>query len=167
MQRGCGRKDAWYRHLLVEKCWQYVFPVALKRPSLRTLQLPVCPQFLLIVLRREYDGNQCLLAVYIAQVPEEVLPPPSPRKYWSRRGVAIWLADLLKEDVPTIVGIDHGFSFPLRYFEVHGSYRTGMRFWKTSRHTGQRTKNTSMSTSCEMDSSEMAARGRETRDGDA
>jgi hypothetical protein len=21
---------------------------------------------------------------------------------------------------PTLVGIDHGFSFPLRYFEVHG-----------------------------------------------
>jgi hypothetical protein len=24
------------------------------------------------------------------------------------------------EDVPTLVGIDHGFSFPLRYFEAHG-----------------------------------------------
>ncbi|MBC8745341.1 MULTISPECIES: hypothetical protein [Paraburkholderia] len=63
------------------------------------------------------------LRVYVAQTageaPVEVLPPPSPRKYWSRRGVAIWLADLLKEDIPTIVGIDHSFSFPLRYFEVH------------------------------------------------
>jgi hypothetical protein len=29
------------------------------------------------------------------------------------------LADRLAEEVPTIVGIDHGFSFPLRYFEVH------------------------------------------------
>jgi hypothetical protein len=27
-----------------------------------------------------------------------------------------WLA----EDAPTLVGIDHGFSFPLRYFEAHG-----------------------------------------------
>jgi hypothetical protein len=63
------------------------------------------------------------LRVYVAQTaserPEEALPPPSPRKYWSRRGVAIWLADRLREDVPTIVGIDHSFSFPLRYFEVH------------------------------------------------
>jgi len=63
------------------------------------------------------------LRVYIAQtpgeLPEEVLPPPGPRKYWSRRGVAFWLADLLQEDIPTIVGIDHSFSFPLRYFEVH------------------------------------------------
>ena len=46
-------------------------------------------------------------------------PPPSPRKYWTRRGIAEWLADRLAEDVATIVGIDLGFSFPLRYFEVH------------------------------------------------
>jgi hypothetical protein len=26
----------------------------------------------------------------------------------------------LAEDVPALVGIDHGFSFPLRYFEAHG-----------------------------------------------
>jgi len=31
----------------------------------------------------------------------------------------MWLADLLNENIPTIVGIDHSFSFPLRYFEVH------------------------------------------------
>ena len=49
----------------------------------------------------------------------EVPPPPSPRKYWTRRGIAHWLAARLAEDVPTIVGIDHGFSFPLRYFEAH------------------------------------------------
>lgn len=50
---------------------------------------------------------------------EEVLPPPSPRKYWTRRGVAHWLAEQLAGDVPTLVGIDHGFSFPLRYFIAH------------------------------------------------
>ena len=49
----------------------------------------------------------------------EVAPPPSPRKYWTRRGMAHWLAARLAEDVPTLVGIDHGFSFPVRYFEVH------------------------------------------------
>jgi hypothetical protein len=49
----------------------------------------------------------------------EVPPPPSPRKYWTRRGIAHRLAARLAEDAPTIVGIDHGFSFPLRYFEVH------------------------------------------------
>ena len=48
------------------------------------------------------------------------MPPPSPRKYWTRRGIAEWLVERLAEDTPTLVGIDHGFSFPLRYFEVHG-----------------------------------------------
>ena len=62
------------------------------------------------------------LRVYLAtgDAPaSEVMPPPSPRKYWTRRGIAEWLAERLAEDVPTLVGIDHGFSFPLRYFEVH------------------------------------------------
>ncbi len=52
--------------------------------------------------------------------PIEVLPPPSLKKYWTRRGIAEWLVAILSEDAPTLVGIDHGFSFPLRYFEVHG-----------------------------------------------
>ncbi|RQH05806.1 hypothetical protein [Paraburkholderia dinghuensis] len=77
----------------------------------------------------DYSGAQTSdnslkgLRVYIAPTPNDVsveaLPPPSPRKYWTRRGVALWLADLLSDDVPTIVGIDHSFSFPLRYFEAH------------------------------------------------
>jgi hypothetical protein len=52
-------------------------------------------------------------------LPDEVPPPPGPRKYWTRRGIAQWLVERLSEDVRTLVGIDHGFSFPLRYFEVH------------------------------------------------
>jgi hypothetical protein len=63
------------------------------------------------------------LRVYLAEGdrhPLEVLPPPSPRKYWTRKGIAEWLVERFGEDVPTLVGIDHGFSFPLRYFEVHG-----------------------------------------------
>jgi hypothetical protein len=62
------------------------------------------------------------LRVYEASrevVPVEVQPPPSPRKYWTRRGIAEWLLECLSEEVPTLVGIDHGFSFPLRYFEVN------------------------------------------------
>jgi hypothetical protein len=62
------------------------------------------------------------LRVYLAEGdghPVEVLPPPSPRKYWTRKGIAEWLVERLAEDIPTLVGIDHGFSFPLRYFEVH------------------------------------------------
>uniref|UniRef100_UPI0003753F44 hypothetical protein n=1 Tax=Thiomonas sp. FB-6 TaxID=1158291 RepID=UPI0003753F44 len=49
----------------------------------------------------------------------EIQPPPSPRKYWTRRGIAHWLLEVLADGPPTLVGIDHGFSFPLRYFEVH------------------------------------------------
>ena len=52
--------------------------------------------------------------------PQEVLPPPSPRRYWTRRGIAEWLVERLSENQPTLVGIDHGFSFPLAYFERYG-----------------------------------------------
>lgn len=62
------------------------------------------------------------LRVYAAShesMPMEVGPPPSPRKHWTRRGLAEWLAERLSEPEVTLVGIDHGFSFPLRYFEAH------------------------------------------------
>lgn len=62
------------------------------------------------------------LRVYMAdrdRLPVEVAPPSSPRKYWTRKGIAEWLVEQLAEGVPTLVGIDHGFSFPLRYFEAH------------------------------------------------
>ena len=62
------------------------------------------------------------LRVYMANLvalPTEVQPPPSPRKYWTRRGIAEWLVERLSEDQPTLVGIDHGFSFPVQYFDTH------------------------------------------------
>jgi hypothetical protein len=62
------------------------------------------------------------LRIYLSEgnsAPEEVQPPPSLRKYWTRRGIAEWLVEQLSEGPPTLVGIDHGFSFPLRYFEAH------------------------------------------------
>lgn len=62
------------------------------------------------------------LRVYLAEQdtsPVEVVPLGGKRKYWSRRGVAEWLVELLSECTPTLVGIDHAFSFPLRYFETH------------------------------------------------
>ena len=76
----------------------------------------------------DYSGAQAPtssltgLRVYAAtptQPPSEVPPPPSPRKYWTRRGLAEWLAAELRDGPPTLVGIDHAFSFPLRYFEFH------------------------------------------------
>lgn len=64
-------------------------------------------------------GLRCYVADR-ASPPSEVQPLPSPRKYWTRRGVAEWLVERLQEPVPTLVGIDHGFSFPLQYFEACG-----------------------------------------------
>ena len=89
--------------------------------------MPMAPAFTRYI-GIDYSGAQtpqaCLkeFRVYCADgaaAAQEVRPPPIPRKYWTRRGIAEWLADRLAEDAPTIVGIDHGFSFPLRYFEVH------------------------------------------------
>src|ERR1700722_2802761 len=63
------------------------------------------------------------LRVYVADrinAPQEIPPPPSPRKYWTRREIAEWLVERLSEELPAIVGIDHGFSFPLQFFEQHG-----------------------------------------------
>lgn len=77
----------------------------------------------------DYSGAQTAtsslrgLRVYLADrasPPIEVQPPPSPRKYWTRREIAEWLVARLSEGQPTLVGIDHGFSFPLQYFEEHG-----------------------------------------------
>ncbi len=76
----------------------------------------------------DYSGAQVPTAslkglrVYVADhegSPTEVDPPPSPRRYWTRRGVAEWLAERLSEEQRTVVGIDHAFSFPLEYFVMN------------------------------------------------
>lgn len=52
--------------------------------------------------------------------PMEIGPPVGhSSKYWSRRGLAEWLVRQIGEGLPAIIGIDHGFSFPMRYFEFH------------------------------------------------
>ncbi len=61
-----------------------------------------------------------LYEAYGGEAAQEVLPPPSPRKYWTRREAAAWLERELAAGPPAVAGIDHGFSFPLRYFEAHG-----------------------------------------------
>jgi hypothetical protein len=40
--------------------------------------------------------------------------------YWTRRGLAEWLNDRLSDQIPTVIGIDHAFSFPRLYFECYG-----------------------------------------------
>jgi hypothetical protein len=62
------------------------------------------------------------LRVYMADratEPREVAPPPRPRKNWTRKEIAQWLVQRLVETPATLVGIDHGFSFPLKYFEKY------------------------------------------------
>ena len=80
----------------------------------------------------DYSGAQTPTAslkglrVYLSDgdaLPTEVLPPPPPRKYWTRKGIAEWIVERLSEDASTLVGIDHGFSFPMRYFATHGLKR--------------------------------------------
>lgn len=63
------------------------------------------------------------LRVYVATASDdaqEVWPATGKRKYWSRQGIAHWLLEQLSQDTLTLVGIDHGFSFPMPYFEAHG-----------------------------------------------
>lgn len=43
----------------------------------------------------------------------------SKKKYWSRKGIAEFLARELQEGPCALVGIDHGFSFPLPYFNQY------------------------------------------------
>jgi hypothetical protein len=85
----------------------------------------------------DYSGAQTCesslsgLRVYVAvsaNPPKEVKPPSSPRKYWTRSGVAKWLFAELSKDIPTIVGIDHGFSFPIAYFEKYSVPRNWPKF---------------------------------------
>jgi hypothetical protein len=52
--------------------------------------------------------------------PREISPAPAMRKYWTRKTIALWLVERLSDAPPALVGIDHGFSFPLRYFEKYG-----------------------------------------------
>ena len=57
----------------------------------------------------------------------EEFPPPLRRgpdnqgpENWNREDIAKWLVKRLKEqDMPTLVGIDHAFSFPADYFWIH------------------------------------------------
>jgi hypothetical protein len=60
------------------------------------------------------------LRVYVTTasgLPLELMPPSRPDRDWTRHEVAEWLCAELSKEIPTIVGIDHGFSFPLAFFD--------------------------------------------------
>ena len=70
--------------------------------------------------------------------PSKVWPPEETGYNWTRRRVAKWLKAELKTSAPTIVGIDHAFSFPKVYFETYrlpfcwGSFLNDFRkYWPT------------------------------------
>lgn len=67
------------------------------------------------------DSGLATLRVCLAEggaAPGEV---PSPdRRHWSRSDIAEWLVNRLDEEVPTLIGINHAFSFPIPYFQKHG-----------------------------------------------
>ena len=59
-----------------------------------------------------------LLRIYMTsegKKPKEILPLS--QEHWTRKSIAKWLVERLSENRPTLVGIDHGFSFPLDYFD--------------------------------------------------
>ena len=68
------------------------------------------------------------MAIYCAEgnaPPQKVCSQQDNLGRWTRREIAEWLVNqLTEENRPTLVGIDHAFSFPIRYFqeyhELHG-----------------------------------------------
>ena len=50
----------------------------------------------------------------------EIRTTDVPKMHWTRRAIAEWLVERLSEAQPTLVGINHGFSFPLKYFQKYG-----------------------------------------------
>jgi len=62
------------------------------------------------------------LRVYSAdggEPPRERRPTADGRRHWSRRSLAEWLLDMLDDEVPVLVGIDHGFAFPIAWHAEH------------------------------------------------
>ena len=67
--------------------------------------------------------------------PKKQSPPQShpSRKNWNRKDIADWLIEKLSDKTTTLVGIDHAFSFPLKYFDQYaqnGLKRTWPAFLK-------------------------------------
>lgn len=79
-------------------------------------------------------------AAFPEQLPEKVITPAAPQGVywnWSRREIATWLIEQIRSGKLIVIGIDHGFSFPLSYYERYGlsDWDTFLndfcRFWPT------------------------------------
>jgi hypothetical protein len=64
-------------------------------------------------------GLRVYLKDSLAGPPREIAGPAA-GAHWNRRALAHWLERALADGPPTLVGIDHGLSCPLPYFERHG-----------------------------------------------
>lgn len=61
------------------------------------------------------------LRVFVADrdsEPEQERDVQTRSGFWSRQRLAEWLRDRLREDMPTIVGVDHAFSYPVRAMDA-------------------------------------------------
>ena len=91
--------------------------------------------------------------------PIQVQPPSSPRLYWARRGLAEWLCKELAANTPTIIGIDHGFSFPSNTSRSTAFQEIGRTSCSIFRSIGRPTNRTSTSTSSGTATSDAARSG--------
>lgn len=93
---------------------------------------------------RVYEGH-------LDAAPIEVQPPPSPRKYWTRHGVAQWLVEYLSENVPKYLVLSTVFL--LRYVISRSTHwsQTGSLFLMIFRSIGLLMTKIRMSILSEMD----------------
>lgn len=80
----------------------------------------------------DYSGRETptsrtpALQVYTAfdiKEPQRILSPSSTEKTyknWNRKEIGEWLIEQARKNITFIAGIDHGFSFPINYFEQYG-----------------------------------------------
>jgi hypothetical protein len=80
----------------------------------------------------DYSGRETptsrkpALQVYAAfdtEEPRRILSPSSTEKTyknWCRKEIAEWLIEQAERNITFIAGIDHGFSFPISYFQRYG-----------------------------------------------
>jgi hypothetical protein len=102
------------------------------------------------------------LRVYMAKgngSPVEVRPRPSLRKDWTRREIAEWLVERLREDTATLVGIDMACRFCCATSRCIICRPIGVRVSMISSGTGQPTRITPMSISCVTEYAETARPG--------
>jgi len=62
-------------------------------------------------------------AAFDAEEPRRITTPAAPEGSnwnWTRKEIAHWLIEQAEKKIAFIAGIDHGFSFPIRYFSDYG-----------------------------------------------